>query len=402
MLRRWLMAALHHRRLLSVGPLPAQAQCAVATDPCLTAAGRDRRIAGAARRDRSRHDGHRGRRPRRQPARRVPQGCARRPPSSATSASLVDANDYAVGLARTGAFFSNDQAPLSSRTVRFISGIHFPPGMRNKPPAALYGIENTNRGCDLRHVQCRRRPSRAPTGRWPAACRARAAPPRGCGTGIVTGKADLFDSNPAAVDPGGVPIFKDGRARRRHRRDRRAARRSAEFAALRRQRRRRRRASGRAVPVPGRVFLDGIRLPFVEQTRCDRPAWRRACSPGASSSAATPSPLGAAGVPSGLPGRPQRRRAADALAQVDRHRQQAVARPRTDARRDPPAARQRDPHGHRRRPTSTARSSAVFRMPDATVFCIDVAVAKARNVVYFSSAGRDPRDLPGVPPRAPR
>ena len=33
----------------------------------------------------------------------------------------------------------------------------------------------------------------------------------GCGAGIVTGKADIFDSNPAAVDGGGVPIFKDGR-----------------------------------------------------------------------------------------------------------------------------------------------------------------------------------------------
>ncbi|MGB7027519.1 MAG: hypothetical protein WBD72_09550 [Candidatus Acidiferrum sp.] len=59
---------------------------------------------------------------------------------------MVDANDVAVALARTGAFFSNDQAPLSSRTVRFISGIHFPPGVTNQPPAALYGIENTNRG----------------------------------------------------------------------------------------------------------------------------------------------------------------------------------------------------------------------------------------------------------------
>src|SRR5437868_861126 len=34
----------------------------------------------------------------------------------------VLATDYAVGLARTGAFFSNNNAPLSSRTVRFISG----------------------------------------------------------------------------------------------------------------------------------------------------------------------------------------------------------------------------------------------------------------------------------------
>jgi len=61
----------------------------------------------------------------------------------------LDANDVAVALARTGAFFSNDQAPLSSRTVRFISGIHFPPGATNQPPADLYGIENTNRGCAL-------------------------------------------------------------------------------------------------------------------------------------------------------------------------------------------------------------------------------------------------------------
>ena len=59
------------------------------------------------------------------------------------------AQDVAVTLARTTAFFSNDQAPLSSRTVRFISGIHFPAGVPNTPPAALYGVENINRGCDL-------------------------------------------------------------------------------------------------------------------------------------------------------------------------------------------------------------------------------------------------------------
>jgi hypothetical protein len=57
--------------------------------------------------------------------------------------------DLAIGVARTAAFFSHNQAPLSSRTVRFISGIHFPPGITNTPSAALYGIENTNRGCDF-------------------------------------------------------------------------------------------------------------------------------------------------------------------------------------------------------------------------------------------------------------
>jgi len=39
----------------------------------------------------------------------------------------------------------------------------------------------------------------------------------------------------------------------------------------------------------------------------------------------------------------------------------------------------------------------LFRMPDATVFSIDVAVTKARNVVYFSSTDRVVFDLPGVP-----
>jgi uncharacterized protein GlcG (DUF336 family) len=37
----------------------------------------------------------------------------------------------------------------------------------------------------------------------------------------------------------------------------------------------------------------------------------------------------------------------------------------------------------------------LHRMPDATVFSIDVAVAKARNVIFFSGAGVS--DLPGVP-----
>jgi len=41
---------------------------------------------------------------------------------------------------------------------------------------------------------------------------------------------------------------------------------------------------------------------------------------------------------------------------------------------------------------------AVYRMPDATIFSIDVSITKARNVAYFS--GLDPNvqvDLPGVP-----
>src|SRR5713101_3207472 len=110
--------------------------------------------------------------------------------------SVQNANEVAVALARTGAFFSNDQAPLSSRTVRFISGIHFPPGVVNQPPADLYGIENTNRGCTLINdpIFQSKVPSSLALG-------------GGFGPGVLTGKAELMDSDPTAVNPGGVPIF---------------------------------------------------------------------------------------------------------------------------------------------------------------------------------------------------
>lgn len=90
---------------------------------------------------------------------------------------LTFAVDGAVSLARTGSFFANDQAPLTSRTVQFISqstitqvevdsnpnadpystgrgpgfvapvGIagHFPPGVPFTPQVDLFLIEHTNR-----------------------------------------------------------------------------------------------------------------------------------------------------------------------------------------------------------------------------------------------------------------
>jgi uncharacterized protein GlcG (DUF336 family) len=67
-------------------------------------------------------------------------------PFTGASADCRHVNQ-AIQLARTASFFSADQSPLSSRTVRYISGIHFPPFVRNSGGAALFGIENTNRGC---------------------------------------------------------------------------------------------------------------------------------------------------------------------------------------------------------------------------------------------------------------
>ncbi len=93
-------------------------------------------------------------------------------------AKLTFAIDGALSLARTGAFFANDQAPLTSRTVQFISqttitqrmvqsspdvtdlnspfygpgivapigvGGHFPPNIPNTPQVDLLGIEFDNR-----------------------------------------------------------------------------------------------------------------------------------------------------------------------------------------------------------------------------------------------------------------
>src|SRR5947209_3035736 len=114
----------------------------------------------------------------------------------------VPTTELAVALARTASYFSNDQAPLSSRTVRYISGIHFPPGIGNTPSAALYGIENTNRGCTLTAV------SNFLSGKviTPSFLIGGGSP----GLGITTGKKDAFDSDPTAVNPGGVPLFKNG------------------------------------------------------------------------------------------------------------------------------------------------------------------------------------------------
>ncbi len=116
-----------------------------------------------------------------------------------TTQQMVPANDLAVNVARTAAYFSNDQAPLSSRTVRYISGVHFPPGVPGTPNADLYGIENTNRGCTLSNNFLPGQmlnPSLSLEGT--------------SGLGIITGKADVYDSQPFAVNPGGVPLFKGG------------------------------------------------------------------------------------------------------------------------------------------------------------------------------------------------
>src|SRR5579872_458765 len=108
--------------------------------------------------------------------------------------------EVAIALARTASFFSNSQAPLSSRTVRYISGIHFPPGVMYVDNGALYGIENTNRGCTLTT-------NYLPGQALPPATSMDGTRP---GLGPITGKVDFNDSDQSAVNPGGVPLYKNG------------------------------------------------------------------------------------------------------------------------------------------------------------------------------------------------
>ncbi len=66
----------------------------------------------------------------------------------------------------------------------------------------MYGIENTNRGCSFNTTFIAGKSV-------PRATLINGSSP---GLGIITGKADMFDSDATAVNPGGVPLFKAGEA----------------------------------------------------------------------------------------------------------------------------------------------------------------------------------------------
>jgi uncharacterized protein GlcG (DUF336 family) len=297
--------------------------------------------------------------------------------------AMVPPDELAVSLARTGAFFSNDQAPLSSRTVRFISGVHFPPGVVNAPNAALYAIENTNRGCTL---------SAALSPTVPPATTISGASP---GLGIATGKADRLDSDPTAVNPGGVPIFKNG--------DvvggigiTGVPSDVAEYAAFTAMQVN---VDGvfldlAALPPPGEVVIDGVALPFVNQTTAPAGVTQGTFNPALFTVGPVASigdaPDGylvpaAAGPIGGL-----------TAAQVTGIISNAVATANLTR------ALIRLPLGSRAKMTIAVSDLdgtiiGLYRMTDGTVFSIDVAATKARNVVYFSGATRQTIDLNGVP-----
>lgn len=302
----------------------------------------------------------------------------------------ADTNEFALSLARTGAFFSSDQAPLSSRTIQFISREHFPPtfgpnfevtGVKNTPSGALWNIEGTNRGCPISAAFNPGQeifPSRSVDGSAP-------------GLGIAT-------------LPGGVPLYKFGKlvggvgvcGVNPNAAEFAAGQAAAGFAPI--------------VAEPGEIFIDGVRLPFIEQqnrpllsapdtfmTLTDAGAFvpiPDLMVPGAMIADVQGSPRNM--VPEGWligpMGSPEL-----SAAEVSNIVNNCVFRGNRT-------------RGNIRLPLDARGKFVIavggldgtilglYRMPDATVFSIDVAATKARNAVYFSSAFRSPFDLPGVPP----
>lgn len=328
------------------------------------------------------------------------------PNAPAMSASnlgvMVDTRDLAVSLARTAAFFSNDQAPLTSRTVRYISGIHFPPGIANTASADLYGIENTNRGCTLST-------NYLPGQNIPLPLLHDQVTPSHLG--IITGKADIMDragNDTLAVgdvNPGGVPVFKTDPATGGVHMAGAIGVAGVPFdvsefvafsgAALAGVPAAQKDNIGFNVAPPGVVVIGGIALPFVNQS-----------TPPADLTPATAfnmnnyfvQPQSSAGPPpDGYLVQPTNGPVGGlTAAQVTTMIQNAVGT----------ACLTRGvirlPLGSRARMIVAVSDLdgtiiGLYRMHDATIFSIDVAASKARNVIYFSGPNRTAADLPGVP-----
>ena len=308
--------------------------------------------------------------------------------------ALAGDEDQAIGVARTAALFSNNMAPLSSRTVRFISGVHFPPGVRNAPSAALYGIEQSNRGCDFGVLwnpgQCVPRARSLDGIVNDKPCNATDA--SGCGPGIVTGKVQP-DDDPVQVNAGGIPIYRDGKlVGGVGVIDSGGDSDLAEFAA----------ATGAfapgfapvpqfPLPEPGNVFIDGVRLPFLGADKKLRSDMTGLEQPEDTTADATPfdatnyvlAPTNGGCAPDGYLVGPLGGSALSA-ADVDAIVQRAIATAkRTRAIIRLPLNR------YARMVIAVADVDgtilALYRMPDATVFSIDVAVSKAQNMAAFGN-----------------
>lgn len=397
--------------------------------------------------------------------------------------NLVFAIDGALSKARTAAFFANDQAPLTTRTVQFISqstirrrevnsnpnipdlfsplrgpgfvapvglGGHFPPRVRNTPPVDLFGIEHTNRdslinpGPDrvkgtaddlLLPSRFNVNPAFVPAGKQLSAPES---------YGLISGLLPSAQSRGIATLPGGIPLYKNGSlvggigvffpgatgfaseensalsdVRRRGRPDRSLEAEYIAFAAA-------GGSSAAGAPIGalggeaplagfdlpfGRIDLAGITLDiygprggqgvfrlvqFGQSLGTGNPddAVRQPIGAGADPQFLTRSGVA---VPEGWLVQPHDGVGVSA-DEVRRIIEQGIAEAALTR------AQIRLPLGSRTNmvfAVSDLRGEVVglFRMPDATVFSIDVAVAKSRNASYYADPGalQGIDRTPGVP-----
>jgi uncharacterized protein GlcG (DUF336 family) len=398
-------------------------------------------------------------------------------------AKLTFAIDGAVAKARTGAFFANNQAPLTSRTIEFVSqstiterevnsdpsitdensplrgpgfvapvgtGGHFPPNIANTPQVDLFNIEGTNRDTTFApgpdHIlgtpddiplpaRFNINPAFVPAGQTIYAP---------VSYGVASGLEPKAEGRGIATLPGGIPIYQDGNlvggigvffpgatgyATEENSAlsttfDPRKPDRSLEaeyiaFAAV-------GGAPGIGFPVGAiagipplpnsglpltpdtmRIDLVGITLDIVGPGGTQGPErlfrYGQALGQGTVNGTDEPVTPGGATSLAGLPA-PEGWlvaphdgvgvSAADVVNIIAAGIQQA----------DQTRAAIRLPLDSRTRMVFavtdlTGNILGLYRMPDATVFSIDVAVAKARNVAYYADPTQlQPIDNPGVPP----
>ena len=218
------------------------------------------------------------------------------------------------------------------------------------------------------------------------------------GLGIQTGKPDVFDSDQNAVNPGGIPLFKMntlggytmvggvGVVAPTHA--------IAEFAALNGA------IAGNGVNLlgalaglpPGIVIAGGVGLPEINQKTIPS-----GVSNGAGSYALGSYVVGPKSATAPAPELDLIPRSAGQFLTVDDvntiiNNAVATANQTRAVIRLPPGNKARfvisvaDLDGH---------LIGLYRMRDATIFSIDVSVAKSRNVIYFTQ--HEGTDMPGVP-----
>ena len=339
---------------------------------------------------------------------------------------ITDEANIALSLARTTAFFSNSQAPLSSRTVQFLSTFHFPPtfsgpfipsvcpisgiapcpdtviaprqttaGVPGTPQGPLWQINATNRGAPVADPSAG--PITIPT-----------VPPTQYAVGQDYPRSlnidDSFPSPGITLLPGAVPLYKMNAEGTMSRlvggvgvfirpggspADPDIA--GAEFAAFQGAL-----GSGAvgdenffaAAPFSGAIYLNGILLPYLEQTV--RPAQYMVGTPPAAPPGApwlvdpidgNPAPFGYLIDPRASP-EPGGLNTAEVMGIIDN----------VIATADLNRSAIRLPLGSTSKVIATVVDTrglilAHFRMEDTLTDAVDVVPAKARSAAYYSRPG---------------